>query len=200
MPRLSQKQYEWRVLGAMSLYTACMLLEWPLVRTTASVPLKCLLALLPVAPMVYVIWLMVKRIRASDELEQQTHLIALGIATAVVGALSLAGGFLCIAQVLTLDGSILIWVFPCLMFGYGVSRWLVTRRYGISMFCESDASVAKSMRLIISGCVMLAVAWLCRSSANALGLGVLCGAGASLLGMGVVVGLMQRRQRRHVGE
>jgi len=180
MPRLSQKQYEWRVLGAMSLYTACMLLEWPLVRTTASVPLKCLLALLPVAPMVYVIWL--------------------GIATAVVGALSLAGGFLCIAQVLTLDGSILIWVFPCLMFGYGVSRWLVTRRYGISMFCESDASVAKSMRLIISGCVMLAVAWLCRSSANALGLGVLCGAGASLLGMGVVVGLMQRRQRRHVGE
>lgn len=195
MSRLSQKQYEWRVLAAMSLYMLCMLLEWPLVRAATSLPFKCLLALVPVVPMVYVIAQLARRIRASDELEQQTHLIALGIATAVVGALSLMGGFLSIAKVLALDGSILIWVFPSLMFCYGAARWWVMRRYGGNMFCEGDSALAKYVRFIIAGGVLLLVGWLSRPALDALRLGFLCGTGASLIALGVVLAIAQRRRR-----
>ena len=200
MSGFSQKQYEWRVLAAMGLYTACMLLEWPLVRTVAGLPLKCLLALVPVVPMVYVIALMARRIRASDELEQQTHLIVLGIATAVVGALSLIGGFLSVANVLKLDGSILIWVFPALMFCYGMARWRVARRYGGDVFCEGDSSAAKYVRFALVGGVLLAAAWLCRSTLDALRLGFLCGAGMGLVGLGVVLAIAQHRRRGQAGE
>lgn len=200
MSRLSQKQYERRVLMAMGLYTGCMLLEWPLVRTVASLPMKSLLALVPVIPMVYVIVLLAQRIRASDELEQQTHLIGLGIATAVVGAVSLIGGFLSIANVLKLDGSILIWVFPSLMFCYGMARWWIVRRYGGDMLCESDSALPKYLRFVFAGSLLLFVAWLGRASLDALRLGFLVGAGASFVGWGIVMGVVQRRRRGHVGE
>lgn len=200
MTRLSQKQYEWRVLAAMGLYMACMLLEWPLVRTTTSLSVKCLLALIPVAPMIYVIALMARRIRASDELEQQMHLIALGIATAVVGVLSLVGGFLSSANVVNLDGSVLIWVFPALMFCYGLARWRVARRYGGDTFCESDSSPIKYVRFAIAGGVLLLAAWLCRSTLDDVRLGFLCGTGAGLVGLGVVSAIAQRRRRERAGE
>lgn len=200
MSRLSQKQYEWRMLVAMAIYTSCMLLEWPLVRTVASVPLKCLLALVPVIPMVYVISLLARRIRASDELERQTHLIGLGIATAVVGALSLIGGFLSVADVLKLDGSILLWVFPALVICYGMARWWIVRHYGGDMLCENDSALPKYLTLILIGCFFLFVAWLCRASLDALRLGFLCGAGASLAGGGALMRVMQWRRRGQVGE
>lgn len=200
MSRLSQKQYEWRVLVAMGFYTAAMLLEWPLVRTATSLATKCLLALMPVVPMVYVIALLAQRVRDSDELEQRTHLVGLGIATAVVSALSLVGGFLSIAKVLPLDGSILIWVFPALMFCYGVARWWVLRRYGGDMLCESDSALPKSLRFLIAGGLALVAAWLCRTSLDALRLGFLCGMGIGFVGCGVVMGVMQWRRRGQVGE
>ena len=106
MPRFQYKHYQRRLMLAMTGYVGFMLLVWPLARTVTSLPLKVLLALAPVLPMFYVIWLMARRIRDSDELEQRTHLIALGVATAAVGALSLVGGFLASAQVVQLDGSI----------------------------------------------------------------------------------------------
>lgn len=199
MQRLSQKQYEWRVLVAMALYTLCMLVEWPLVRATGSFSLKCLLALVPVLPMIYVIALLARRIRDSDELERQTHLIGLGISTAVVGAVSLVGGFLSVANVLKLDGSILIWVFPGLMFCYGLARWQVARRYGAGALCESDAGVAKYVRFVLAGCVLLLIAWICRSALDDVRLGFLCGAGAGLVGLGLVYIVAQRRRAR-VGE
>src|ERR1700758_3734851 len=175
MPQFSQKQYEWRALVAMGLYTLCMLLEWPLVRRAASLPLKCLLALVPVVPMVYVIALLARRIRASDELERQTHLIGLSVATGVVGVVSLIGGFLSIADVLKLDGSILIWVFPGLMFCYGMARWWVVRGYGGGMSCESETALPKYARFMLAGCALLLIALLSRPALDALRLGFLCG-------------------------
>lgn len=88
MPRITSRRYQRRVMVAMAAYIACMLLAWPLAHTAASLSMKILLALMPVVPMLYVIGAMAQRIRDSDELEQRTHLVALGLATAVVGALS----------------------------------------------------------------------------------------------------------------
>ena len=200
MPRFSQKQYEGRVLVAMALYTLCMLVEWPLVRTVVTLPLKCLLALVPVLPMIYVIVLMARRIRESDELERQMHLIGLGISTAVVGAASLIGGFLSVANVLKLDGSILIWVFPGLMFCYGLARWQVARRYGAGAFCESDAGSAKYALFVLAGGVLLLVAWLGRAHLDDVRLGFLCGVGMGLMALGAAFFIAQRRRRARGGE
>ena len=149
MPRLKQKHYQQRLLSAMAIYIAVLVLIWPLVRTATSTPLKWLIALAPLPPMLYVIALMARRIRDSDELEQRTHLIGLGVATGVVGVLSLVGGFLASAQVLTLDGSILIWVFPLMLACYGVTRWAVARQYGDDLGCDPSDSMALHWRLII---------------------------------------------------
>ena len=200
MSGFSQKQYERRVLVAMAIYSGFMLLVWPLVRTATSVPLKVLLALAPVVPMCYVIGLLARRIRASDELEQRTHLIALGIATAVIGALSLVGGFLSIAGVLKLDGSVLIWVFPVMMLTYGVARWQVSRRYGVDVSCDSEASIPAYLRFLMAGAVLLVVAWLSRASLDDMRLGFLCGVGGGFVALGSVLGIVRWNRRRQRDE
>ena len=114
----------------MAIYVALMLLEWPQVRNVASLPWKTALALAPVIPVVVVIWLLARRVMHSDELEQRLHLMALSVATGMICTLTLIGGFLCAAGVLTLDGDILIWVAPILSVIYGVTHLWLGRRYG----------------------------------------------------------------------
>jgi hypothetical protein len=170
MARLQEKQYQLHVMVAMTIYVAVMLLVWPLLAKTSSVPLKCLVALAPMLPMLYVIWLMGKRIRDSDELEQRLHLIALGVATAVVGALSMIGGFLAAAHVVAIDGSVLIWVFPLMIACYGLTRWRVARMYNSESSCEGDSATPMHWRLIYIAAVMAVVgifAWLRRDAFDA---------------------------------
>ncbi|GAB2562998.1 hypothetical protein ISP15_05780 [Dyella jejuensis] len=199
MSRLSEKQYTPRVLVAMMFYTGLMLLAWPLVRTMASVPLKVCLALAPVVPMLYVISLMARRIRDSDELEQRLHLVGLGVATAVLGALSLIGGFLSAAGILKLDGAVLIWVFPVTVICYGMTRWRLARGYGVNAACDDDAAVPRYVWLLLGGCIGLATAWFSRHSLDDVRVGFLCGTGAGLLGAGLAGGIArwQRRRQSH---
>lgn len=136
MSRMSQRHYEVRTMLAMAVYIAVLLWLWPMARTTGSLPLKWLLALLPVLPMLYVMALMARRVRDSDELEQRMHLLALGFSTIVVGSLSLIGGFLAATKAVTLDGSVLIWVFPVSLLSYHGALGMVARRYEHDMFCR----------------------------------------------------------------
>jgi hypothetical protein len=198
MSRLSEKQYTRRAMVAMALYTAFMLLAWPLVRTTTSVPLKVCLALAPVVPMLYVISLMFRRIRDSDELEQRMHLVGLGVATAVLGTLSLIAGFLSAAGILKLDGTVLIWVFPVTVICYGITRWWVSRRYGADAACDDDAAVPRYVWFLLGGCIGLATAWFSRHSLDDMSEGFLCGAGAGFLGMGLINGITRWQRRRQV--
>lgn len=191
MSRFSEKQYTPRVLVAMAIYTAFMLLAWPLVRTTASFPLKVCLALVPVVPMLYVIGLMFRRIRESDELEQRMHLVGLGAATAVVGALSLVGGFLSAAGAVKLDGTVLIWIFPITIGCYGITRWWVSRRYGVDAACDDNATVPRYVWFLLAGCIALAAAWFERHSLDDMSEGFLCGAGSGFLVLGLISGIMR---------
>ncbi|HEY8682402.1 MAG TPA: hypothetical protein VIM06_04465 [Rhodanobacter sp.] len=200
MPRLSNKQYQRQSMLAMAAYVAVMLGVWPLVRTVTGVPLKVLLALAPVLPMLYVIALMARRIRDSDELEQRMHLIALGVATGLVGALSMIGGFLASAQVWHLDGAILIWVFPALMFCYGITRWWVARRYGVSLACDGESRVPLHLRFLLMAIVTGVAAWWFRRSPDDRSLGMLCGMAAGFAVLGVVLGIVHWRRRQHHGE
>jgi len=141
MSRMNNKRYERQVMLSMAIYMVALFAANPLLHATRSLPLKALLALVPVLPVLYVIALMWRRIRDSDELEQRTNLVALGVAAALVSALSLVGGFLSAGGVVQLKGDVLIWVFPVLMVGYGGAYNWVSRRYGVDSVCAEDGGV-----------------------------------------------------------
>ena len=130
MPRYTEKQYRRHSVFLMSLYVAFTFLEWPYARGAASLPLKVVLAIAPTLPVIVLLWLMAKRVMSSDELQQRLHLMALSIATGVVAALSMLGGFLAAAGAIHLGGDILIWVFPALCLSYGIASKVFRNRYG----------------------------------------------------------------------
>ena len=196
MPRFTEKRYQAHVILTMLLYVAVMLLAWPLARSTASLPLKILLALLPVLPMLYVIGLMVRRVRDSDELQQRTHLIALGTSTAVVGVASLVGGFLAASGVVHLDGSILVWVFPLMLISYYAAQWWVARHYGNDLSCDgSDAGIPLRWRLLILAALMGLVAWFAYRRHDAFDIGMVIGIGVSAAFFALVRGFIYWRRR-----
>ncbi|MEO6969202.1 MAG: hypothetical protein ABI132_12240 [Rhodanobacteraceae bacterium] len=129
MQRFTEKQYRWQLLAAMAIYAAVMLVLYPRAHAASGLPLKVALALSPVPAVVWYVALMARRVLASDELQQRLHLIALGVATMVVGMASIVGGFLAAADVWIIDGSILVWVFPLLCFVYGFAHVGLTRHY-----------------------------------------------------------------------
>jgi hypothetical protein len=197
MPRFTEKQYQRRSMLAMTAYIAVMLGVWPLVRTATGLPLKMALALAPVVPMLYVIGLMARRIRDSDELEQRTHLVALGAATGLVGALSMIGGFLASAQVWRLDGSILIWVFPAMVSCYGLTRWWVARRYGVSLSCDDESRMPLYQRFLLLAIVLgVPTLWFRRSLEDG-SFGTLCGMVVGSAVLGLVFGVARWRRRHH---
>ena len=192
MTRLSNKRYQWQTMLTMTVYVTVLLLVWPLARTVDSLLLKLLFALTPMVPMLYMFALMARRIRDSDELEQRMHLIALGVASVVVGALSLIGGFLAAAHVLTLDGSVLIWVFPVMLISYGIAHLVVVRRYGGELFaCGGNPGLPLHIRAFYVAILMGAIAaWAYLRHDNQ--------AWAMLLGMAavfLVVGMLRLVQR-----
>lgn len=130
MTRQSAAQYRLRIWLLMAIYVALIVFVWPHARTTSSLPLRALFALLPTLPVLGVIAVMARRVLRSDELEQRIHMNALGIATAIVCVASLVGGFLAAAHVVAFDGDVLIWIFPLVCVSYGAARWLLARRYG----------------------------------------------------------------------
>jgi hypothetical protein len=176
---------------AMAAYMGVLFGANALLRTTASLPVKALLALLPTLPVLYVIALMWRRIQGSDELEQRTHLLALGAAAALLSAASLIGGFLAGGGVLHLGGDVLIWVFPALMASYGVAYQRVARHYGIECDCAEERSAWLPWYFAGTGVVMAALAlylWIQYAAASAL---VLLAAAAFFCMLAVRV----RRQR-----
>jgi len=134
---------------AMTVYVVVLLGVWPLAKVaTESLP-KIGYALAPVVPLLYVIWLMAQKILHSDELEQRTHLIGIGIAAAVVSIVGIVSGFLAAANVMTLDAAaaVLMWIFPVLMATYGIARSVAARRYG-SAACDEDERMPLYIRLL----------------------------------------------------
>ena len=130
MQRYTEKQYRSQMLAVMTIYVVLMLAEWPYVRIVPSLPWKIALALAPVVPVVVAIWLTAQRVMHSDELQQRLHLMALSVATGMICALTLVGGFLCASGVLALKGDVLIWITPILSIVYGVTHLWLRRSYG----------------------------------------------------------------------
>ena len=132
MARLSQRAQQRRVMIAMAIYVVLFLWVWPLARSADALGLKTVYALTPAPPVVYVIWLMARRVLAGDELEQRTHLVGLGVAAAAVSIFGIVSGFLAAAHVLAPDwaAAALVWIFPLTIVVYAIARAYAARRYG----------------------------------------------------------------------
>jgi hypothetical protein len=186
---------------AMSIYIALLLLVWPLARDAGSLWLKVVCALAPIVPVLYVMALMAKKILQSDELEQRTHLIGLGVATAVVSVFTLIGGFLSAAKVLPADSAaiILLWVFPVLVLTYSAMRGWVARRYG-SSGCDDGWSMGYRRPLyvaVLMGAVAIYAEFYAHDDYFA---GIGAGIAASFVAVALYLGLRQRAQRKRAQE
>jgi len=129
MARLSTRRYNAYVFGLMAIYVVLMLMLWPHTKAAQGLAWKVVFASSPLAPVACVIALMARRVMQADELDQRLHLIALGVATALVGTVSLIASFLAMAKVWHGDGSELFWVFPAIGMVYGTTRLFLKRRY-----------------------------------------------------------------------
>jgi len=200
MPRFTERRYQSRVILAMALYVVVLLLAWPLVRSTASQSLRVVLALLPTLPVLYVIWQMARRVWQADELEQRTHLVALGASTAIVGMASLVGGFLAAARVVQLDGSILIWVFPAMLISYHAARRWVARHYGNEPACEGDeAGIPLRWRVLSLAVLIALVGWFAHRHHDAFDTGVFAGVAVAAALVALVRGVIRWRRNTRAG-
>lgn len=191
MTRLSKAQYDRLTLVAMAVYVLLVLVLLPYARRADTLMPRLIPSLLPTVPMLYVVWLLGRRIWQSDELEQRTHLIGLGVASAVVGVFGLIGGFLAVTKVVPYEtaATLLLWVFPILMFSYGLARWWAARHYGGSL-CDESTGIPMHVRLLIVALLFGAIAvWSYFHPTDDFAFGALCGITCASLGAAIVFGL-----------
>ncbi len=203
MPRLSNTQYETRVFAAMSVYVVLVIALLPLARRADDTMLRLVYSLLPVLPLLYVVWLLGRRIWQSDELEQRTHLIGLGAASAVVSVFSLVGGFLSVTKTLPPEAApaLLIWVFPIMLFAYSLARWWAARQYGGSLCDDADGGMPMYLRCVMLALIFGAVAiWAYLRSKDAFAIGLFCGIAATFAIAALIFGMRRRLRRGKAGE
>jgi hypothetical protein len=198
LSRSIHQRYQREFWPAMAAYMAIMFLLWPLLPQVHNELLKIALAVLPVLPVLFVVRAMVRLVLGSDELEQRIHLIGLAIAATVVSTLSLVGGFLAAADVIKLDGAILIWVWPILVVVYAAGRGWASRRYGGDVMCNSG--IAWHWRVLLAALGFAAIAGLGRHQLLDYQLGMLCGMSVALAAWALVLGVLHWRKRRHGGD
>ena len=103
---------------------------WLIKRGIESVPLRALVAVLPVIPLALMMGAALRYLREIDELQRRLETEAIGIASLLISLLYFAGGLLEKAEVIAFDaGAAMIWVFPLLCLIYGVAKIILSRRY-----------------------------------------------------------------------
>ncbi len=103
---------------------------WMLKRGIESIPLRALVALLPVLPLLLLLRVALRYLRETDELQRRIEIEAIGIASLLVSMVYFGGGLLVQAKVLDLQaGVVMIWVFPLVMVFYGIAKFFAVRRY-----------------------------------------------------------------------
>ena len=195
MARTAHRTYDLRIMLAMTVYVVVLLVVWPLAKA-ANEPLpKIAYALTPVLPLLYAIWIMAQRVLESDELEQRTHLIGIGVAAAAVSIVGIVSGFLAAADALTLEATalVLLWIFPLMMLVYGAVRGYAARRYG-SASCDEDERVPMHVRFFWStGLLGIAAIYAYFRSHDTVAVAVFGIAAAAAGAGGLVLALRRRR-------
>lgn len=126
--RAAQRRYAREILSAMAAYVLLLFASVATLRHVHAVPLRVIIVLSPVVPIIFVVRAMVRLVLASDELERRLQLEAISIASMSVGLLSFAAAFLRVAGLLPIDNALML-VLPALFGAYGIANWWVRRRF-----------------------------------------------------------------------
>ena len=111
---------------SLTLFASIFLIK----RGIESVPLRGVVAVLPVVPIGLMMLAALRYLREIDELQRRIETEAIGAASLLVSLLYFGGGMLQKARVIDLDSAMaMIWVFPLLCATYGIAKMVLTRRY-----------------------------------------------------------------------
>ena len=103
---------------------------WLIKRGIESVPLRAVVALLPVLTIALFMRAALRYLREIDELQRRIETEAIGIASLLVSLVYFGGGLLQKAKVVEVDaGVVMLWVFPLLCLVYGFAKMVLTKRY-----------------------------------------------------------------------
>jgi hypothetical protein len=115
-----------QLVVAVGYVTSVLLSVWGVQQLDSSNLLRYPLALLPLVPIGYGVILFLRYVRTLDELQQHIHLEALAFSTAITAGITFTFGFLENVGFPRLGW---IWIFPMLLFGWGVGQCIAARRY-----------------------------------------------------------------------
>ena len=95
-----------------------------------SVPLRALVAVLPVVPLALMMGAALRYLREIDELQRRIETESIGVASLLTSLLYFGAGLLQQAKVIDIGAGVaMIWVFPLLCLIYGIAKMILTRRY-----------------------------------------------------------------------
>lgn len=113
------------LVGAIAIYAIVLTASLLLLGGDIEQPWRTVVAVLPVIPMLYVVWVVVARFRSLDEYWQKVHMTALPIAFLGSMLVAFTWGFLQNAGIAPLDGFVMFAVMAGL---YLVGLWIARRR------------------------------------------------------------------------
>ena len=125
------RNYRRAMFPAMALYVLLLPVSiWLLKQGVEPRGLRALIALLPAAPLAWVMRALLRYVREVDEFLRRVELEAIGVAAMLVSMTYLCAGFLQLARVIDVPAGVaMIWVFPLMALGYGLGKFLALRRY-----------------------------------------------------------------------
>jgi uncharacterized membrane protein YidH (DUF202 family) len=122
-----------RWLGvSMSMYASLLVTSLFALRRIAedALVLRALFGLLPVVPLLILMWAFARYLRESDEMQRQIELQSVALAAMITGIGFMVAGFLASAGVVVLKGEMVaILVLPALFGTYGIAKAFVHRSY-----------------------------------------------------------------------
>jgi uncharacterized membrane protein YidH (DUF202 family) len=120
------------LLVSMSMYASLLVTSLFALRAipAEALGLRAGVGLLPVLPLLLLVWAFARYIREADEMQRQIELQSVALAAMVTGLGFMVAGFLASAGVFVLKGDLVaILVLPTLFGSYGLAKAVVARSY-----------------------------------------------------------------------
>ncbi|WP_149195702.1 hypothetical protein [Luteimonas suaedae] len=117
-------------LPAMGAYAVVLVAATFALRHIDTPVLRAVLALLPLLPIGFAARAMLRYVRRCDELQRRIELEGMGLGALLLCLGTFALGLLARADVLAVDGTVvLVWIMPLYLLLYGVCKSVAARRY-----------------------------------------------------------------------
>lgn len=125
-----RRRYVREFVPAATAYAFAILLSTSLLEHVDAVPLRIVIALLPVPAIALALRAVVRYVRDTDEMQQRIELEALSLATACVSLLYLTGSFLQSGRLIDVPSSVaMAFMFPLVCVAYAIVKSALVRRY-----------------------------------------------------------------------